>query len=257
MSCNDPYLDALRSFGYNVVRLPRADVSPLQLLARRGDTLDRLGDLATVVLPGDSVPLPRIRKDTPAANLSGRRSGDLSLGVGLSLLGTVIGAMGGSKLGLELGYKNAKSVSFEFQGVLEDRVDVAALDQYLTDADVSPLSTHVTRLLDADSVYVTTATLKSRAIAVEAKSSKSTGVDVSVPEIRGVVGGNVKVGPEAATASKVTFEGSLPLVFAFQAVRLVYEKGCYRRFELVAAGSAFHKAAELLSQGPFVRFLDV
>jgi hypothetical protein len=68
MSCN---LEALRSFGYSVIRLPRADVAPLQLLAKRGGTLDRIGDLATVILPGDSVPLPPIRKDTPAANLSG------------------------------------------------------------------------------------------------------------------------------------------------------------------------------------------
>jgi hypothetical protein len=257
MSCNDPYLEALRSLGYSVIRLPRADVAPLQLLAKRGDTLDRIGELATVILPGDSVPLPSIKKDTPAANLSGMRSGELSLGVGLSLLGTVIGAMGGSKLGLDLKYKNAKSVTFEFQGVLEDRADVGALDQYLTDADVSPFSTHVARLLEADRIYVTTATLKTRKLAVEAKGSKSTGFDVSIPEIKGVVGGNVKVGPAAATASKVTFEGSLPLVFAFQAARLVYEKGRYTRFELTDHASAFEKAPELLSEGSFVRLFDV
>ena len=58
----------------------------------------------------------------------------------------------------------------------------------------------------------------------------------------GVVGGNVKVGASSATASKVTFEGSLPLVFGFQAARLVYDKGRYQRFELLREDRALEAA---------------
>jgi hypothetical protein len=255
MSCNDPYIQSVRSFGYNVIRLPKADVNPLQLLTKNGDALGRIGDLATVILPRGSVALPAVKRDSPVASLSGQRSGDLSLGVGLSILGSVIGAMGGSKLGLDVSYKNAKSVSFEFQDVLEDRIEVAALDQYLSDADVSPFSTHVAELLEADQIYVTTATLKSNKIAVAAKSTQDTGLDVSVPEIKGVVGGNVKVGPSSDSASTVTFEGSLPLVFGFQAARLVYDKGRYKRFELVHDDTTLERArpSGLVGNGPFVR----
>jgi hypothetical protein len=258
MSCSDPYLKELRKQGYNVVRVPKADIRPLQLLAKRGDTLDRIGELATVLPPGGPISLPPVTQGTPVASLSGQRSGDLSLGIGLSVLGTIIGAMGGSKLGLDLKYKNAKSVTFEFQDVLEDRIEVAALDQYLTGADVSPFSTYVGKLLEADQIYVTTAVVKSNKIAVEAKGSNNTGVDVSIPEIKGVVGGNVKIGPASEKASKVSFEGSLPLVFGFQAVRLVYEKGRYQRFEILRDDAALEAAPApgLLSEGPFVRMLD-
>jgi hypothetical protein len=149
MGCNDPYLKALRSFGYNVIRLPKADMAPLQLLARNGGALGRIGDLSTVILPRGAVALPAVKRDTPAASLSGQRSGTLSVGVGLSVLGSIIGAMGGSKLGLDLAYKNARSVIFEFQDVLRTASRSASLDQYLSDADVSPFSTHVGQLLDA------------------------------------------------------------------------------------------------------------
>jgi len=258
MSCSDPYLKELRNKGYNVVRLPKADIRPLQLLARRGDALDRIGELVTVLPPGGPVPLPPVKLDGKVASLSGQHSGDLSLGIGLSVLGTVIGAMGGSKLGLDLEYKNAKSVTFEFLDVLEDRIEIAALDQYLAVADVSPFSSYVTKLLEADQIYVTTAVVKSNKIGVEAKGTGNTGVDVSVPEIKGVVGGNVKVGPGSERSSKVTFEGSVPLVFGFQAVRLFYEKGRYQRFEVLGGGAALEKVPEpeLLGEGPFVR-LDV
>ena len=58
MACNDPYLTSLRSFGYNVIRLPKGDVAPLQLLAKNGSALGRIGDLATVILARGSVALP-------------------------------------------------------------------------------------------------------------------------------------------------------------------------------------------------------
>jgi len=82
---------------------------------------------------------------------------------------------------------------------------------------------------------------------------------VSVPEIKGVVGGNVKVGAKSERASKLTYEGSLPLVFGFQAVRLFYEKGRYQRFEVLGGGAALERAPEpaVLGEGPFVRMLDV
>ena len=263
MSCNDPYVKTLRDFGYNVIRLPRADVRPLQLLARQGDSLERIGELTTVLRAGENIPLPRISENTRVASVSGGRTGDLSLGIGLTILGSVIGAMGGSKLGLDLKYQQAKSVAFEFADVFEDRVEIALLDQYLADADVSPFAAHVGKLLDADQLFVTTAALKSTRITVEARRSKDTGLDVSVPEIQGVVGGNVKVGGKAEVTSKVTYEGSVPLVFGFQAARLFYENGRYQRFELLRDSSTLERALPgrpaqpLLSDGPFVRLGEV
>jgi len=259
MSCNDPYVKTLRDFGYNVIRLPRADVRPLQLLAKQGDGLNRIGDLTTVLRAGAHVPLPKIIENTPVAAVSGGRTGDMSLGIGVSVLGSVIGAMGGSKLGLDLKYQNAKSVAFEFPEVFEDRVEIALLDQYLADADVSPFAAHVGKLLDADQLFVTTAALKSTKITVEARRSNDTALDVSVPEIQQVVGGNVKVGGQAEVTSKVTYQGSVPLAFGFQAARLFYENGHYQRFELLSDSTTMVRGLPgrpvqpLLSEGAFVR----
>jgi hypothetical protein len=259
MSCKDPYVESLHGFGYNVIRLPRADVRPLQLLAKDGDGLNRIGELTTVLRAGPNVPLPKVAQNTRMAAVSGGRSGDLSLGIGVSVLGSVIGAMGGSKLGLDLKYQNAKSVTFEFPDVLEDRVEIALLDQFLADADVSPFAAHVGQLLDADHLFVTTAVLKTTKITVEARRSNDAGLDVSVPEIQKVVGGNVKVGGKAEVTSKVTYEGSVPLVFGFQAVRLFYEHGHYQRFEMLSDSTMMVRGlpkrapAPLLGEGAFVR----
>jgi hypothetical protein len=242
MLCNDPFLMYLKSFGYNVIRLPKADVKPLQVLARQGNDLNRLGDLATLLMTGSNIPLPPLSENTRAASISGQRTSDLSIGVGLSIMASIIGAMGGSKLGLDTKYQQAKTAAFEFQDVYEDKIDVIMLDQYLADADVNPFSRYVAELLEADELFVTTATIKSTKFTVEAKKSDSATLDLSIPEIQGIVGGNVKVSASAAVTSKVTYECPVPLVFGFQGVRLFYDQGRYTAFEPLAAGEVGMKA---------------
>src|SRR5262245_34982415 len=263
MICNDPFITYLKSFGYNVIRLPKADVKPLQVLVRQGNDLNRLGDLGTLLVTGSSIQPPPVTENTRAANISGQRTSDLSIGVGLSIMASIIGAMGGSKLGLDTKYQQAKNAAFEFQDVYEDSVEVIKLDQYLADADVNPFSRYVADLLEADELFVTTATIKSTKFAVEAKKSDGAAIDLSIPDIQGIVGGNIKVSGATTVTSKVTYESSVPLVFGFQAVRLFYDQGRYTAFEPLGAGTLGMKEVHstegtkrLMSEGAFIRLSE-
>src|SRR5205807_5565317 len=100
------------------------------------------------------------------------------VGFGLSVLGNVIAAMGGSNLGLKSSYEHAATIQFEFTDVFENRVEVAALDRYLAAADIDPLSRQAGRLLEDDEMYAVTSTIKSNKITVQAASSS--GADVAV-----------------------------------------------------------------------------
>jgi len=216
-------------------------------------------------VPGEYVALPKVSENSHAANISGQRTSDLSLGIGLSILGSIIGAMGGSTLGLDVKYRQASSVAFEFHSVLEDKVEVAELDKFLGDADVSPFSRHVADLLEADQVYVTTATIKSTQFTVEAKNSDGVAVEVSVPVVQQVVGANVNVSADTTETSKVTYEGKVPLVFGFQAWRLFYYEGRYHTSEYAGAlgsmrgrdGAPSDGDQRLRTESPFVRLGDL
>ncbi len=258
MRCNDPFLSYLKTFGYCVVRLPKADINPLQIHAKRGNTLERLGELTTLFQTGSNISLPSMRKNTLSADISGKRTSDLSIGLGLSLLESILGAMGGLSFDLHTKYQQASSIVFGFHDVLEDKIELAELDQYLADADVNPFSRYVGELLDADNVYVTTATIKSRKFTVEAKKSDSTTLDLSIPTIQEIVGGSVKVSGQADITSKLTYEGSVPLIFGFKAVQLFYDRGEYTTLEPTESGvSMRHGGASvkmLETEGPFLRF---
>src|ERR1700694_4852283 len=106
--CSDPLIQYLKSFGYCVVRLPKADVKPLQILCKRGNGLDRLGELTTVLQAGPSVPLPPIHEGIPTANIAAQRTSEISTGIGLSILGGILSAMGVARPGLATTYRQNK-----------------------------------------------------------------------------------------------------------------------------------------------------
>ena len=234
MLCSDPAISYLKDFGYSVLRLPRRDFAPLQMLATGHKGLDPMGALGTVMTGGGA--LPALKIDEAAANVSGQRTSELSIGVGLSILGSILGAMGGGKIGLEAAYKGARKVTFEFNDVLRDSLEIAVLDKYLGRSDVDPASVHMGTLLESDNIYIVTATLKSRKFTIDAKADRNASAGLDLPALQKLVGAKVKIALAAGSANALVYESIEPLVFGFQAVRLYFDDGHYSAFEPLSPG---------------------
>ncbi|WP_158617808.1 hypothetical protein, partial [Corallococcus sp. CA049B] len=179
-----------------------------------------------------------------------------------SILGDVLQALGGGKLGLESAYSQARRLSFTFHEVLRDSIDLLLLDQFLSAAELPPRSATVERMLDSDELFVITATLKARSLSVEAEGAHDAKLTVDTSAVQKVVGGKVGVSGERTALSKVTFEGPIPLVFGFQAVQLLYQEGTFSAMQPLGAGLSLGDDEEaaaprahgvLESEGPFLR----
>ncbi|HSK10158.1 MAG TPA: hypothetical protein VK911_11320 [Vicinamibacterales bacterium] len=236
MWCQDPFLSALKAFGYSVVRLPRPDLAPLHLLARLGRDLEELGRLQVVLPPGRHVPVPTVVIGRPCPALSGQRSASLDAGLGLSLLASIVSSLGGSPQVVRLLGRRARRVTFEFGEVEEDGVALAELDQYLADAHVNARARHVARLLESDDLYVTTSIVKSRSFAVSATDEGGVELEFDVPAVGALAGAEVKVSGAAVGATTLRFEGQQPLGFGFRALRLFYDSGRYTAFKPLRPG---------------------
>lgn len=237
-NCKDPSLTAIKSKGYNVVRLPRVDMAPTNLLVANGKVLQRLGDLLSVFVPDSDGPQPpAISPDRPGPNIAGTKSAEIGLDIGLNILGGLISALGGSQVGINFAYKKASSVQFEFGSTLENSAQLAQIDAFLASASINQYARAVAQMLEADKVFVITSTLKSATLNVTAKGSGNTGLGLDIPVIQNAVGGNLKVTSASSDNSVVTYQGSVPLVFGFQAVQLVFDNGRYRSMKLIDAGS--------------------
>jgi hypothetical protein len=264
MSRPDQSITFLKTFGYNVFRVPRHGAQPLELLHREGKDLSRLGGVGDLVTTG-TVPVPPVhRDDRPGVNIEGVESSKVNVTIGLNILGAFIGALGGGNLGLQLGFNRARSVTFTYAAVTEDSIDVLALERFVKAGRINeqvPAGT-IDKLID-DEVYTITSVLKTNKIVVSALGESGQSVQVDVPVIKEAVGGNVKVGAEGAITSKVTFEGAIAIPFAFQAVQLVFDdSGEFLTTEQLPAGEAAARALEgagapnrvfLATRGAFVR----
>lgn len=233
--CKDPFVTALKKHGYNLVRLPKSDLKPSQLLVRSNGSLRRLGELSSVFNLG-AAPFPQVSADNPGPNLTVSKTSDLKLGFGLSILSGLIGALGGGTLGIGANYARARTVSLEASDIKEANISMAVLDQFLTQSDLNPFSRAVNEMLEDDDVYVITSVIKSRKLIVETKDENGAGVNLDVPVIKGAVGGKLTVNSVGAGASKIAYEGEIPLVFGFQAVRLGFENGTYQTMKAANAG---------------------
>lgn len=225
MSRPDQSISYLREFGYSVFRLPRASAQPLEVMHRTGKDLSRLGMLEQLIDAG-AVPMPTVHRDgAPGIDLEGRQTSRINVAIGVNILGSFIGALGGSSLGISTAFANARSVTFTFAGVMEDRVDVLALEAYVHAGTIRPFvpSGTLDKLID-DQVYVVTAILKTKSIVVSAEGESGAAVNVDVPIIRNVVGGSVKTESDGERSATVRFQGETPVAFALQAVQLVFDE---------------------------------
>ena len=194
MSRPDQSITFLRSYGFSVFRFPRASAQPLELMHREGKDLTRLGMVPDLVTAGD-VAAPAVRRDgSPGIDIEGKETSKVNVAIGLSILGSFIGALGGGKLGLDTAFNKARTVTFQYGAVMEDAVDVLALEKFVKAGRISPHipSGTLEKLLD-DEVYVVTSVLKTKKIVVNAQGESGAAVKVDVPVIQQAVGGNLKV----------------------------------------------------------------
>jgi hypothetical protein len=242
-NCKDPTLKALKSIGYNVVQLPRVDLHPTQLMVSDNKRLKRLGEISSVFTAGqDAPPLPPIGPDQPGPSIAITKSAALDLGVALNILGGLISALGGSTLGLNLAYSKAHKIEMEYSGTLENSAQLALIDAFLSGATVNPFATATKQMLEADMVYVITSTLRANKLTVKATDEKKNSVGIDVPVLAQAIGGNLKVSGSGANSTTVTFEGTIPLAFAFQAVKLIFDNGSYRSMKLIDGGGVIGEA---------------
>lgn len=229
----DPMITMLKGAGFSVVRLPRTTLQPLLVLKKEDKKFIKLGHINDVFASSD--PLPQVLADEPAVSLSGLRSGKTEISIGLNILNTALKAFGGGlTAGARLGA--TKSVEFQFDNVFMDSVDILPLANWISKASIIDNDV-VEKFLDDDKICILLATLKTNSINVDAFNSSGQGVDLSIPEIKGIVGGSVKMENSSERKNRLTFSGEERLAFGFQALRLFFDKGKLTTFKKTNAGA--------------------
>lgn len=166
--CRDPALSFLNDQGYNVVRLPRSGIEPLNVLGRDERRLERLGTLPQIWVT--SAERPTVSGPRPAAEINGKKTGDLKRSIGLKLLSDVLGALGAGEPNLNFAYRKARSIQISFVETEAVSIDPFSIGAYLAYGDLDTQNPFVNRYFEDDDtdVYIIFEILKSSKLNVTA-----------------------------------------------------------------------------------------
>lgn len=225
--CRDKTLNLLNDKGYNVVRLPRAGIDPLDLLGRDGRSMEWLGRLDS--LWTSSRPVPQLRPPQPAADIEGKTTSALELSAGLALLKGMLSAfnVGGS---LDAAYRHAATIEFGFSNVRV--IGVAPLDvgNFLASGSADTANAVVEHYFMDDHTdgFVITEVLKSDRLNVTARNADGGALTVDADQIKGLLDAKVGVTASSTKDATITYEGDTPLTFGFKLFAIALDEGRWR-----------------------------
>lgn len=227
-ACKDPALTYLSRYGYNVVRLPRGGIEPLDVLGK-DESLERLGALGDVWSSG--VPLPSPSPPRAVADLAGLRSADVDAALGLGILASALAGLG-KAVGLPTlaaSYSRARKLQFTFTGAVSVGVDPFAVGGYLAAGSLDLRNPVVARYFGESETreYVITEVLKTDSLAVTSKGEDGVKIGIDHLPIAQALEGKVSVGRSSTAADELTYKGSEAITFGFKAIEVMYSDGAW------------------------------
>lgn len=219
--CKDNALTYLNRLGYNVVRLPRADIKPGQVLLQQHGTLQWVGTLQNLI-ENNAKPLPPIEANLPAADVNGQSSSELSAEVGTNILGSFLKQFDGD-MNITTAVKSQKSVTFRFTDVLADRIDTGSLSVWF-DGEALRTKSALFRLPAEGKgrFMIITEVLKTNKFLVDIVTSAGGSAKIDAEFAKSTSGPNLKVAVAGQSANKITlaFTGTATLGFGFRCTAL-------------------------------------
>jgi len=253
--CTERSLSYLKKLNLNVILHPRENITPLLLLGERNNARAILGHLSDLV-ENPTLPLPSIEQST-ASPINGQKSDKLPFDLGIKVMGSLIGAMGGH-LDLKAKYEGVTKIEFAYSDVNSHDVSPMQVTDYLQSGQIRWRHPLIERFIVGEGkLYVLTQVVTSDNFTVSAYDRHGTQLGIEIPEIGGVAAGGIVIAPSADNLMALNFKGSAQLAFGFSVLRLDLRKdsaGADKLWvDLVRAGDT-HFGAEDANQpqSPYV-----
>jgi len=226
--CKDPTVKKLNSLGYNMVKLPRVGIEPLDVLGMEDKSMELLGSITDVWTSTATAPVPGA--PVSVSSINGEKSDSLDLAIGLKTLGDALAGLGAgiSLPSLTAGFKNAKKMQFRFVNVESTSVTPFALGRFLSVGTLDMANPFVSHYFGNDDTqeYIIVDVLKSNSVSVTAQDQNGVDVAADVGALSGALSANVKVSTSSSSSSEVTFSSTgAKATFAFKIFEVVFENG--------------------------------
>lgn len=216
--CRDKAVETLNNLGFDVVRYPRSDIAPLDVIIQSEGSHTRLAPLPNLWVP--NTPLP-VKSERTAPDVKTVESSELKGKFGIDAIVDIF-----SKLSLSAGAKRAKSVQFV---ALEPKITscvLADIEEYVNKGQVNTALAAARHFFDDNErVYLITEVIASKKLKIIIGGDSAAEAAAAAAEITGSISASGSVGSAKSAANEITYEQDIAAVFGFASAELLYDNG--------------------------------
>lgn len=219
----------LTNLGYNLIAWPKTGIHPLLLLYKTDQGVSSLeATLKDLFKTGDTAP-PQIKKDALATDIKGVAELTFDAKGGINMLDWLLNKLHLGKMAANVSLNESYEVTVSYLHVREDKVSLLALDNFISTSKPGKDKFNTFRnKLENSELYVVNAIAKSNDIAVTiaAKNGQDINADTT---IKGIIDANIEAIRKQHNALELSYktEEDKPVVFAFKAQQIIYEKSSF------------------------------
>jgi hypothetical protein len=222
--CKDRATKELAEKGYSLVRYPRPNIAPLDMIAGSRSPLEWLGPL-TECWKGATNPPNAIQGDVP--DFIFKQSSDFKGSIGVRILQGLIQNIGGKA---DANVSISSTLSFTYDAPKLYAVSPASLGNYLKEGDLDTAHPMIRRFLKIDNAidsrfFVVTEVLQARKLLVEVTSTSAGNAAADVETLKNLASGNLSIQGQSGNSVQVAFDGGVYLTFAFRAFEFAFITG--------------------------------
>ncbi|MEZ4884528.1 MAG: hypothetical protein R3E32_07380 [Chitinophagales bacterium] len=221
---NNTIQNLLKSKGYGLVAYPKAQIKPLDLHIKADHHYESLDSSLVLLFEPDEAPRPRVNEE--AASISGQEMFKMEASAGINFLEGIFQKLklSDTKILFHAAANKNLQLVYQFNNVLEDKVEHLDLDNYLSGA--IPLEnefrTYMKKLKNSE-LYVLTAVLKSNSMTIHLEDNNGQQVQLE-GAFSELAKANVHFKRDKQFGYTLQSPEGIPLVFAYKAVQILYNQ---------------------------------
>lgn len=216
---NDKLLSLLReTFSANPIKVPEERIKPLVVLSKKKSTT-YLGPLEDLLFDGSGLSIDR--KDSQMADVSATSSKSVSIKLGLQIMDGFLKGFGVGSGAIKSSFSDTTEVSFSFQNVCREYIEVTALTKALKNKKLDPNDAIVKAFIEESAkCLVITSVITSNSFTMKKDTRKGTNVDFNIKAINDSLSSENKIEASSSNNLEISFKGTKQLAFAYTAIIL-------------------------------------
>jgi hypothetical protein len=237
---NDPLLSLLRdTFNANPVRVPEQRILPLCAIIQLGDKSKFLGRIENLMT--DTTFLTMDVQSSQMADVSAKKSRTVNLKLGLEVLDGFLSGMGAGSASIKGAFQGVEKVSFSFQNVVREWLDIGELGSKLIRRNLNPDNATSSDIINNQyPLLVIDSIITSNNFTINIEKTLSESFKLNIPEIETLIhfkDNSLEI--KSSNGKEISFKGPQPLAFAFSGIRLYSDIMGQISFDLIEKDRLF------------------